>query len=554
MFLNTFDIGFKRIRYTMETCRGGSGICTPDKRGHHGNHKRISEEDRNIVIDHISKFPAYKGHYSRSHSNKRYLSPDLCIQQKCTDFTYISLQRNWKIAKFNISFHPPHNDTCSKCDKLEVLMKACSDEGDRINFEREKKAHLVAANDAYEEKRKDKDNSKKSETMITAMFDLQKCLPTPHLRSGIAFYKRQLWVFNLTVYEISCASENKSICFMWDETTSRRGGQEIASCLLKYIQNLPASTTTLNLYSDCYSGQNKNIFVTTLLSLVFDFLAPGHNLKEINHKFLVSGHTHLEADSIHASIEKTKKHTTMDIEMPRDWSTLVRGINRKGGIKVIDMTQTDFYKIGALQKAYFVNRKKNTEGEAMPFLKANYFKYLKEQPGKIFYKLTFKAEEEFKEWDITKKKKGQLSTERPILEKLHNSYPLPLPKKKLEDIRSLLCDIHPNSQLFYLNLKADSSSDDDGDVCPTDVLDYDEPLFIQATELSSEFPQPGDRDFVVIVMNTAQAEILKNFSNDTLCIDATHGLNQYDFQLITLMVIDDMKQGFPCILFNFKQI
>nr|CAI5822177.1 unnamed protein product [Callosobruchus analis] len=458
MFLNTLDIGFKRIRYTMEKCRGGSGICTPDNRGRHGNHKRVSDEDRKIVMDHISKFPAYKSHYSRSHSNKRYLSPDLSIQQMyrlytdhCKEIgrTPVSdhFYRNIFVTEFNISFHPPHNDTCGKCDKLEVLIKACSDEGDRINFEREKKAHLEAANDAYEEKRKDKDNSKKSELMITAMFDLQKCLPTPHLKSGIAFYKRQLWVFNLTVYEISSATENKSICFMWDETTSRRGGQEIASCLLKYIQNLPPTTTILN-------------------------LPPGHNLKEINHKFLVSGHTHLEADSIHAAIEKAKKQTTMDIEMPRDWSTLVRGIHRKGGIKVVDMTQNDFYKIGALQKACFINRKKNTEGEAMLFLKANHFKYLKEQPGKIFYKLTFKTEEQFKEWDITKKKKGVLSTERPSLEKLHDAYPLPLPKKKLEDIRSLLCYIHPNSQLFYLNLKADSNSDDE-DVCPT-VLDYGE--------------------------------------------------------------------------------
>nr|CAI5860046.1 unnamed protein product [Callosobruchus analis] len=285
MFLNTLDIGFKRIRYTMEKCRGGSGICTPDNRGRHGNHKRVSDEDRKIVMDHISKFPAYKSHYSRSHSNKRYLSPDLSIQQMyrlytdhCKEIgrTPVSdhFYRNIFVTEFNISFHPPHNDTCGKCDKLEVLIKACSDEGDRINFEREKKAHLEAANDAYEEKRKDKDNSKKSELMITATFDLQKCLPTPHLKSGIAFYKR-VWVFNLTVYEISSATENKSICFMWDETTSRRGGQEIASCLLKYIQNLPPTTTILNLYSDCCSGQNKNIFVTTLLSLVFDFLPPG---------------------------------------------------------------------------------------------------------------------------------------------------------------------------------------------------------------------------------------------------------------------------------------
>nr|CAI5852576.1 unnamed protein product [Callosobruchus analis] len=288
-------------------------------------------------MDHISKFPAYKSHYSRSHSNKRYLFPDLSIQQMYRLYTdhckELEERRNIFVTEFNISFHPPHNDTCGKCDKLEVLIKLA------VMKETREKAHLEAANDAYEEKRKDKDNSKKSELMITAMFDLQKCLPTPHLKSGIAFYKRQLWVFNLTVYEISSATENKSICFMWDETTSRRGGQEIASCLLKYIQNLPPTTTILNLYSDCCSGQNKNIFVTTLLSLVFDFLPPGHNLKEINHKFLVSGHTHLEADLIHAAIEKAKKQTTMDIEMPRDWSTLVRGIHRKGGIKVVDMTQ-----------------------------------------------------------------------------------------------------------------------------------------------------------------------------------------------------------------------
>nr|CAI5862904.1 unnamed protein product [Callosobruchus analis] len=167
MFLNTLDIGFKRIRYTMEKCRGGSGICTPDNRGRHGNHKRVSDEDRKIVMDHISKFPAYKSHYSRSHSNKRYLSPDLSIQQMyrlytdhCKEIgrTPVSdhFYRNIFVTEFNISFHPPHNDTCGKCDKLEVLIKACSDEGDRIHFEREKKAHLEAANDAYEEKRKTK--------------------------------------------------------------------------------------------------------------------------------------------------------------------------------------------------------------------------------------------------------------------------------------------------------------------------------------------------------------------------------------------------------------
>ncbi|CAH1969840.1 unnamed protein product [Acanthoscelides obtectus] len=460
MFMNTLDVSFKRVRYTIEKCRLSiSGICGPDQRGKHGNHHKISDEDKSFVIQHISKFPAYKSHYSRLHSEKRYLSPDLSIQQmyrlyieycKEAEKTPVSdhYYRSIFVSNFNLSFHPPHNDTCSKCDKLNILIKSSADEGQKIDYEREKKEHLDAAEKAYNAKRIDKEKSKQHETIVTAMFDLQKCLPTPHLKSGIAFYKRQLWVFNLTIYEVTKSNGNRSFCFMWDETTSNRGGQEIASCLLKYIRNLPPEATCLN-------------------------LPPNHMLKEVHHKFLISGHTHLEADSIHASIEKAKKHTTMDIEIPRDWSTLVRSIQRKGGIKVIDMSQDDFYNISALQKAYFVNRKKNADGEQMSFLKANYFLYTKENPGKIFYKEGLLAKEDFKVWDITKKKKGQPDETQLVLERLHNSYPLPLPKKKLDDINTLIQYIHPNCRLFYANLKSEETAADE-DVCPTAILQYDE--------------------------------------------------------------------------------
>ena len=47
-------------------------------------------------------------------------------------------------------------------------------------------------------------------------------------------------------------------------------------------------------------------------------------------------------------------------------------------------------------------------------------------------------------------------------------------------------------------------------------------------------------------MNSAQSEILKKYGSDCVCIDGTHGLNSYGFELITLLVLDDMRQGFPC--------
>lgn len=119
----------------------------------------------------------------------------------------------------------------------------------------------------------------------------------------------------------------------------------------------------------------------------------------------------------------------MEIEMPRDWSILIRNIHRKGGIKVIDMIQDDFYNVSVLQKSCFINRKKNTEGEQMSFIKANYFRYTGQNPGNFFYKTRFSEEEEFKVWDIMKKKKGQSSEVFPTLEKLHTSYPFPVQKK-----------------------------------------------------------------------------------------------------------------------------
>jgi len=53
---------------------------------------------------------------------------------------------------------------------------------------------------------------------------------------------------------------------------------------------------------------------------------------------------------------------------------------------------------------------------------------------------------------------------------------------------------------------------------------------------------------VLIIMNNAQIEILKKYGNDCVCIDGTLALNSYDFELITLLVLDDMRQGFPCAL------
>ena len=65
-------------------------------------------------------------------------------------------------------------------------------------------------------------------------------------------------------------------------------------------------------------------------------------------------------------------------------------------------------------------------------------------------------------------------------------------------------------------------------------------------------PQPDsceylkNEDFVIALQTPLQREMLKQFaSNRVVCIDATHGTNAYDFELITVLVVDEYGEGFP---------
>ncbi|XP_049772057.1 uncharacterized protein LOC126153889 [Schistocerca cancellata] len=72
-------------------------------------------------------------------------------------------------------------------------------------------------------------------------------------------------------------------------------------------------------------------------------------------------------------------------------------------------------------------------------------------------------------------------------------------------------------------------------------------LFYKLQDTSSQsHPLLSSQDIVLIIMNNAPCEILKKHGSDCISIDGTHGTNGYSFELITLLVLDDLRQGFPC--------
>lgn len=134
------------------------------------------------------------------------------------------------------------------------------------------------------------------------MMDMQKCLPTPSLKNCQSFYLRKLWVLNETIYD---STSNESYCMMWDETPGARGGNEVASCILKWcLRYLNSETKSLTVWSDNCTGQNRNIMIALCYSWLVTKIP---TLDVINHKFMLRGHTHLEADIVHAPIERKKK-------------------------------------------------------------------------------------------------------------------------------------------------------------------------------------------------------------------------------------------------------
>lgn len=64
-------------------------------------------------------------------------------------------------------------------------------------------------------------------------------------------------------------------------------------------------------------------------------------------------------------------------------------------------------------------------------------------------------------------------------------------------------------------------------------------------EQNSEHEVLNFNDFFLAFMFPIQLKMLSEFGGDRICIDSTHGTTGYDFELVTVMVVDEFEEGFP---------
>lgn len=177
--------------------------------------------------------------------------------------------------------------------------------------------------------------------------------------------------------------------------------------------------------------------------------------ESIEHKFLVSGHTHLPCDRDFAAIEKYLKKYFKCVYTPEDWYTAVKIAKRTNPFEVIIMTQENFYVFKELQEK-IVRKTVTDTKEKVRFSKIRCFKFSSENPNIMYIKHLIN--EDYKPVNIGKKGHRNLASIRNTL-KMKYKEPIIMNEKKIDNLRHLIPFIPPVYLQFYKDVGAYQQED-----------------------------------------------------------------------------------------------
>ena len=225
--------------------------------------------------------------------------------------------------------------------------------------------------------------------VVTA--NLQKCLPTPLLTTSVSFYKRKLWTLNFTMFD---SFDSSAYCMMWDESKGGRGGNELASAVWKWAScTIPNSDVKeITIWTDNCYAQNKNM---CMVMCFFWILHKYPQIKVITQKFLLKGHTHMEADTVHAMIERKRKKTkALSILTPWDWQQLVRQCSTSYNVYNMELQDfKDFKNLYILpQISPFIFRKVTATKEPVMLSTCVQLQVRQENKGVLYFKTSLNVD------------------------------------------------------------------------------------------------------------------------------------------------------------------
>jgi hypothetical protein len=305
----------------------------------------------------------------------------------------------------------------------------------------------------------------------------------------------------MTVFDLRSKA---GYCFMWDETVAKRGSCEIASCLWLWLKNLPQMVERVTLYSDSCSGQNKNINMLTMMMAAVNVLP----IKQIDHKFLESGHSQMEVDSMHATIERAS-HSAY-IFVPRDWVTIASVVKKEGETySVRTMRQIDFTDFKTVSAKLIQNKNKLDSGKHLSWIQCKWFQYSKgSSTVKVKMALDDGAFDSLCTGTVASD--AILFDSNDFMKTMTQMYksPIPISTAKYNDLK-FLCKkkvIDADFHQYFADLKHSSSAADKLDAPDVDEdSDYDDTTDIASDGPSNAVMQSGVDQLMPSALNRASS-------------------------------------------------
>lgn len=455
-FMNLLQVSAKRIQHAL--CSELKNPNAIDLRGKTSSKNKTNARDMQFLKDFIGRFPRYESHYRRSHTDKMYLAPHLTIAKMYREYRLVCefqgrvclsefIFRRTFNYDFNLGFKSRKTDTCKTCDELNVLKTT-----EEVSTRKQKHDDLVSKT-----KRTFSNDilmcAESAEKLQCLTFDLQKTLETPSLSTSVAYYKRQLWTYNLCIYD---EVHKIGYMYIWSENIASRGAQEIGSALVYHFMHyLPLCTNHIILYSDSCGGQNRNIKLTLMMK---KFLCDNGKISKIEQKYFIPGHSYNSCDRCFGLIDRQKK-STENIFCPKHWVNLIAQAKKsEPKFIVTELSAKDFYSCSEQEKL-IINRKKNEDGE-----KINWFtirRIMNNACEPFIIELDIDGESNTKRINISKK---DVTVDDFLSSEMRQLSTRTITKKKYDDLISLLRFIPNEYHSFYkeLKYKDDDKIDDFG--------------------------------------------------------------------------------------------
>ncbi|CAB3251768.1 unnamed protein product [Arctia plantaginis] len=435
MYLNTLAIGRMTIIAWKDKMKYN---CTPNELRATKDRADPFADRQKSMNEFFDSLPTMESHYCRASSSRQYLQPDwktkmdlykFYVSEWCKSHATEPLSRTSffeVLESRNISLFRPKKDECETCTRYK---SGTTEEND---FQ----LHILKKEEARKEKQADKEQNQ-----FVFTVDLQAVLMAPQSNVSTLYYKTKLQVHNLCFYD---NITKDGYCFVWNESEGGLSADEFAFIWTYFIEKKILSKvenkTDLRviIYSDGCGYQNRNVTLSNaLLNLAVK------NQITIEQKYLEVGHTQMEVDAMHSSIERRMRNRIVNV--PADY------------IEIIKTARNSPFYVKYLEHGFFkafnniTSNKSIRPGRTAGDPKVTDIRALMYSPsGNISYKLRFSNP-----WTLLPQRKGILSAIGfDEMQNLHQGR-LKIKAKKYNDLQQIKEVLPADFREFYNNLPHD---------------------------------------------------------------------------------------------------